>query len=35
MLECDCVAVNVDEIRKFDKAELAEWLEENDIPRVL
>jgi hypothetical protein len=27
------VAVDADEIRKFDEAELAEWLEEKDIPR--
>ena len=34
MADRDRVAVKADEIRKFNKAELAEWLEENDIPRV-
>ena len=29
----DRVAANAEEIRKFDEAELVEWLEENDIPR--
>ena len=29
----DRVAASAEEIRKFDAAELVEWLEENDIPR--